>query len=160
MLHAAATSIGLWLVWLLLAQRWTSGLDLGFGVAVAVCCALLGARFGGVARGAVASTPSLALLALARAPAMLRGSVATVRAAIAADVSLKPALVLIKPRPASEEARAALATMMSLAPGAVVVEADDEGLLAHVLDEDAVDAVRVGALEAGVLAAMQEGRGV
>jgi multisubunit Na+/H+ antiporter MnhE subunit len=78
-----------------------------------------------------------------------------VRAAVAADVTVKPALVRIKTRSAEPFAAAAVADLISAVPGMVVVETDDDGLLVHVINEDKVDAADLGALEAGVLASLQ-----
>jgi multisubunit Na+/H+ antiporter MnhE subunit len=46
-----------------------------------------------------------------------------------------------------------LATLVSTSPGAVVVEADAEGLLIHLIDESAAEASDLGELEARVLGA-------
>lgn len=156
MLHAAALLTGLWALWLLFTQRWASGADLALGFAAALIGVLWAARFGGVAFG---WSPRLLLLNAGRAPSVIAGALSTLRDAIAADITLKPALVRVKPRPSSEDARAVLAGAISVAPGALVVEADAEGLLVHVLDEDAIDAAYLGALEARVLSALGEGAG-
>ena len=157
MLHAAAMLSGLWALWLLFTQRWTSGVEFALGFAVALVCVVWAARFGGVERNAFVSAPRMLALALRRSPDVLAGGWATLRAAIAADVTLAPALVRVKPRPASENARAALSGMISAASGAIVVEADAEGLLVHVIDEEAIDAAHLGALEARVLSALGQG---
>lgn len=158
MLQVAALASGLLALWLLFTQRWHGPLDLGVALGVAVLCVVWAMRFGGASRSGFATAPRMAALSFARAGDVVRGALSTIRAAIAADVTLKPALVRVKTRAASDDARAALAGMISAAPGAIVVEADDDGLLAHVIDEDAIGPAHLGALEARVLLALGEGR--
>lgn len=155
MLHAAAMLTGLFLIWLAITQRGFSLVELGFGAAAALACLVAAYRLGGVGR-AFARVPRLLLLRLARAGAVARGALTTVRLAIAADLSLKPALVRVRSRVTGAGARSVLAEMISAAPGQVVVEADAEGLLLHVIDEDGVDAAALGALEAQVLSAISQ----
>lgn len=150
MLHAAAMLTGLWIFWLLLTQRWHSPLELGVGVGAAALCVALALRGGGVGE-AFARAPATLMLALSRVGALLQGAFATVRAAVAADVTLKPALVRVKTRARRSEERAAFASMISATPGMAVVDADTDGMLVHVLNEDEVDAVDLGALEARVI---------
>lgn len=148
MLHAAASFIGLLALWLLLTHRWSTPQDLALAAGVAAACVLVGMRFGGLGRGGgFMRAPRLLLLALGRIGAVMTGAMATIRAAVAADVALKPALVRGKLRPSSDFARAALAHMISAAPGGLVVEADADSLLVHVLNEDALDAAELGQFE-------------
>ena len=159
MLHGAAMFTGLWLIWLLLTQGWNSPLDVAIGAAAALAGVALTARFGGFGKGgAFSHALQLTGLALGRAGAVGKGAAGTMRAALSADVQLRPALVRVKLRPSSHFARAALADMIGAAPGAVVVEADAEGLLVHVLDEDAIDAADLGRFEARVAAALDGAR--
>lgn len=142
--------IGLALLWLLYAQRGLSSFD----AALAVCAAAVGVffalRFGGVGRGFSQALARIGL-GLARAGALVRGALSTIRAAAAADVTLSPALVRVKTRAVSADARAAFADMISAPPGMVVVETDADGFLVHVIEEDAVDTTDLGRLEARVL---------
>lgn len=155
MLHAAAMLTGLFLLWLALTQRGLSLVDIGVGAGAALVCVLAAWRFGGIGRG-FARAPRLLILRLSRVGAVLRGATQTVRDALAADVTLKPALVRVRSRVTGAGARAVLAEMISASPGQMVVEADDEGLLLHVNDEDGVDAAELGALEAQVLGAVSQ----
>ena len=160
MLHAAAMLIGLWAFWIAFTHGWVSAQDAALGGGVALACVLISARFGGLGRGGgvFAFAPHLVFLSLGRIGAVLGGAMATIRAGLAADVTLKPALVRVKLRPSSDFARAALANMFGAAPGGVMVEADAEGLLAHVLDEEGIDANDLGRFEARVTRAL-DGRG-
>lgn len=144
MLHAAAMLIGLSALWLLATQKWNSAEEIGVAFAVALTCVVVTARLGGAS---FANLPRVMWLSLSRAGAVLVGSLTTLRAAAAADVTLTPALVRIKTRNAPPAARAAFADQLSVAPGMVVVETDADGFLAHVLDEDAIDASDLGRLE-------------
>jgi len=153
MLHAAALFSGCFVVWLLLTQRWSSAEDLTLAGAASLAVVIIAWRFGGVG-GAFWRAPALGLISLSRAGVVARGAVATLRAALAADITLQPALVRVKTRASGAAAQAAFADAVGAAPGAIVVEADDDGLLVHVNDEDGVDAVAIGALEARVLGAV------
>lgn len=155
MLHAAAMLTGLFLLWFALTQRGFSPVEIGVAFVVAVVCVLAAWRLGGIGR-AFARAPRLLLLRVSRAGAVLGGAMQTVRDALAADVTLKPALVRVRSRVTGAGARAVLAEMISAAPGQMVVEADADGLLLHVNDEDGVDAAELGALEAQVLGAISQ----
>ncbi len=158
MVHAAAMLTGLWALWLLLTQYWTAPTALLVGGAVALACVLIAARFGALkdGDGAFARAPQLMWLTATRGGDVLRGALGVMRAAVAADVTLKPALVRVRTRATSDLARAAMADMISAAPGAVVVDVDSEGFLVHVLDEDAIDVVALGDLEARVIGGVEE----
>lgn len=155
MLHAAAMLTGLGILWLLFAQQWRGPEDLALAAGAALFCVVLSARLGGFGRGgAFTHALQLIVLAFTRAGAVIAGALSTIRSALAADVTLKPALVRVKMRDGSDFARAALADMIGAAPGGLVVEADAEGLLVHVLDEEAIDAENLGRLEARVVGAL------
>jgi multicomponent Na+:H+ antiporter subunit E len=145
MLHAAAMLLGLCILWLLSTQRFTSAQDVALAALAASACVLAAARAGGVG-SAFARAPRALLTIVSRAGAVLGGSVATMRAAVAADVTLKPALVRVRTRGRGAE-RAAFADMLSATPGMVVVETDPDGLLVHVMNEDSIDAADLGRLE-------------
>jgi multisubunit Na+/H+ antiporter MnhE subunit len=151
MLQAAAMLVGLWAAWLLLTQAPLSPEQIGVGLVVACVCALVRVRFGGWRD--LAAPPGIVLQRLRRAPETFRAALNTTRAAIAADISLRPGLIRIKPRPGRAAARAALANAISDSPGWMTVESDADGLLAHVLDEEAVEPHQISALEDGVRAA-------
>lgn len=155
MFEAAAMLTGLWVLWLLLTQQWSGAEQLAYGAVAALACVVAAARFSRL-RGAGPFSRALPLLvfAISRAGAVARGAGATVRAAIAADVTLRPALVRVKTRPASDAARAAFASLLSATPGMVVVDADDASMLAHVLHEDAIEPSALVALEARAIQAV------
>lgn len=156
MFHAAAMLLGLFVVWLLSTQAWSTPQDLAIAAAAAIACAAFAVRFGGMTRNPFGRAPQFAMLVLSRAGVVMSGALVTIRAALAADVTLRPALVRVKTRASRPLARAAFADMISAVPGAVVVESDVDGLLVHVIDEDGVDARDLGALETRVLTAAGE----
>src|SRR5690606_33333138 len=119
--------------------------------AVALAALAAAWRFGGVGR-TFEQAPRLAIVTVMRVGAVLRGAVATLRAALAADVTLNPALVRVKTRARDPSDRAAFAGMISATPGMAVVETEPDGMLVHLTEEDAIDAEDLGELEAMLLA--------
>lgn len=154
MLHAAAMLIGLFLLALCATQSWISPHELLLVGAFALVSVAVTMRLGGVGRNPFSYAFSFLTLAVARIGAVVRGTLSIMRASVAADVTLKPALVRVKTRGADAFASAAFADLISAVPGVVVVGADADGVLVHVMDEDAVDAADLGALEARVLASL------
>ena len=146
MLHAAAMLLGLAILWMLGAQSWSSPQHWAVALAASVISVLVALRFGGVG-SAFTNAPRLVLVAGARIGSVIGGALATIRAAVSADVILKPALVRVRTRATRADERAAFAGMISATPGFVVVDTDAEGLLVHVMNEDVVDASDLGHLE-------------
>jgi multicomponent Na+:H+ antiporter subunit E len=144
--------VGLAVLWIAATQRVSSPQDWVIVLGASLACVLVSMRFGG-ATSAFARAPRLLALSLARAGAVASGALATLRAAISADVKMNPALVRIRTRADRADERAAFANMISATPGMVVVNADADGLLVHVADEDAIDAGDLSRLEAGVVGA-------
>jgi multisubunit Na+/H+ antiporter MnhE subunit len=139
MLHAAAMVAGLFVIGFVMAQGWTSRDGALLVLAAALASVAVAMRLGGVRKNPFSSAPQLLMLIGARAQAVMRGALSTIRAALAADVTLKPALVRARTGAADGFAQAAAADIISAAPGSVVVETDREGMLVHVINEDTVD---------------------
>lgn len=158
MLHAAAMLIGLFVLALVLTQRWSSGGDLAALGALALACVAIAVRFGGVARNPFSALPQMLALMTSQAPRVMAGALGAIRAALAADVTLKPALVRVKAQTDGAFARAAFTDAVSAAPGAVAVESDADGMLIHVIDEDRSDAAAFAALQRQTQRALGEGR--
>jgi multisubunit Na+/H+ antiporter MnhE subunit len=156
MLHAAAMLIGIFVLALLVFSQRTLGEAAMLAGVISLVCVLFAARFGGIG-ASVWSAPQALLLGFARTGAVVSGAVRTIRSAIAADVTLNPALVRIRSRTERGLARAVMADLVSAAPGAIVVETESDGELVHVTDEEAIDANDLGVLEARVLAALEGG---
>jgi len=146
MLHAAALLGGLLVLWILVTHRASSPQDWVIAGAAALACVLVALRFGGSSR-AFARAPRLFALNIARAGAVVRGTLSTLRAAVSADVTMKPTLVRVRSRARGVAERASFANMISATPGMAVVETDADGLLVHVINEDAIDAADLGRLE-------------
>ena len=134
MLQAVALFSGTFVVWLLLEQRFTPA-ALAAAVAAAVACVLLTARLPRLGRRTFTLMPKLAAVQLMRTGAAFADAIRTVRAAIAADVRLRPALVRVRTRGGDALSVATLANWIGATPGAVVISSDSEGLLVHVNDE-------------------------
>lgn len=107
-------------------------------VAAATLSTAFAARAGG-AGSAFAQAPRALLSFLLHAPATLRAAWTTLRAALAADIALKPALV--RERAASDEG-----VSMHAKAGAIVVSVERDGALLHVLDEGRIHPGGVNAL--------------
>jgi multisubunit Na+/H+ antiporter MnhE subunit len=152
MIHAASMLAGLAIVWLVLSLSLERA-ELAAGAVSVSCSALIAHLLGCLDREAA---PYLGLarrapLAVQRLPAVLRESL---RAMGAVFSPLKPGLVRMRTRPASDIARASVARALSASPGLLVVEADDDTLLLHVNDEDRFDPGEAIVIEASVLAAL------
>lgn len=149
MLHAAATFAGLFILALLLVGPLAEGRELVVAAVLAGVATLLGVWFGGAS-----ATFSQALAALGgswRAAArVVRGALKTIRAAVAADVSMRPALVRVSSGRGDQRGRARIAHAVGAAPAAVVVDADEQGVLVHVNDEHDGDVAELENIAAGL----------
>ncbi|HET9230953.1 MAG TPA: Na+/H+ antiporter subunit E [Vitreimonas sp.] len=147
MLHAAAMLAGLFALGLLLTLGWASSDQalLVFGAALASAGAAM--WLGGIRKNAFSTAPQFIVLIASRALDVVRASLTTIRAALAADVTLKPALVSVHAETAGPFARAAAADLISAVPGSVVVETESDGVLVHVMNEDAMDSATFTALQ-------------
>ncbi|MFT3726289.1 MAG: Na+/H+ antiporter subunit E [Terricaulis sp.] len=153
MLRAAAAFLGCFVLWVLVAQRVNAPLDFVFAAVAVVGAVLVGGHFGGGVSASFLRAPYLLLLELSRVKTVLGGALSTARAALAGDVRLTPGLARLKTRGIDADARADVATIISTTPGNVVVEADGEGLLIHLINEHEMDGADLSGLEARALAA-------
>ena len=147
MLHAAAMLAGLFALGLLLTQGWTSRDQalLVFGAALASAGAAM--WLGGIRKNAFSTAPQFVMLIASRAGDVVRAALSTIRAALAADVTLKPALVSVHAETTDSFAKAAAADLISAVPGSVVVETDSDGMLVHVMNEQAMESSTFTALQ-------------
>lgn len=160
MAHAAALIAGLAGLWIVLVSAGLTPPALMGAAAASLAAVLWTARFGGVDSESAPHWRSMRLIGVTskRFGVNLRGAGGVARNAIAADVTLRPALLRVRMRRQSESARAAFAHFINAAPGVLVVDIDGEGLLAHVLQEDSVDAPDLADLESTVIAAVDGAR--
>jgi multisubunit Na+/H+ antiporter MnhE subunit len=147
MLHAAAMLAGFFGIGLLLTQGWMSRDLIAVTSGVALATVALALLLGGVRKNPFSTAPQFITLIVSRLGAVLRGALATTRAALAADVTLRPALVRVRADEAGPFAHAGAADAISAAPGSVVVETDSEGMLVHVLNEEATDSAALTAVQ-------------
>lgn len=145
MLHAISMGIAMSVLWLLLTQRWHAPEDIALAALVGAASVSIALRMGG-ATPAFLRFPSVITASFARIGASMTGALSTLRAALAADVRLKPGLVRVKSVLAGADT-AAFAGMVTSVPGAAVIDTDDEGMFVHVLNEDDVDAAELGRLQ-------------
>lgn len=137
MLHAAAMLAGLFVVGLMLTQAWASGDGLVLVFAAALLAVAVSLRFGGARKTPFSAAPQFIMLLSARADDVLRSALSTIRMALAADVTLRPALVRVRAEEGGAFVTAAAADAISAEPGRVVVETDGEAMLVHVINEEA-----------------------
>jgi multisubunit Na+/H+ antiporter MnhE subunit len=147
MLHAAAMLAGLFVLGLLLTQGWVSRDQalLVFGAALASAGAAI--WLGGIRKNAFSTAPQFVMQIASRAGDVLRAALLPIRAALAAAVTLKPALVSVHAETTDSFAKAAAADLISAVPGSVVVETDSEGMLVHVMNEQAMESGTFTALQ-------------
>ncbi len=160
MLHAAALIAGLTGLCLALSPVTGDARGLIAAGAIAIIVALLTARLGGHDAESAPYVRFFRLMPLLaeRGIAAMASGLAVARMALAADVTLKPALVRVRLRRGGEGVRAAFAYLVSAEPGGLVVDLDGEGALVHVLEEDGVDPAALAALEGRAAAAIDGAR--
>lgn len=139
MLHAAAMLAGLFAVGLLLTLGWASQEQALLMLGAALASTGAAVWLGGIRKNAFSTAPQFVVLIASRAGAIVRGALSTIRASLAADVTLTPALVSVRTETTGTFAKAAAADLISAVPGSVVVETDSDGVLVHVMNEDAMD---------------------
>lgn len=151
MLHAAAMLFGLFALGLAVTQGWASQEEAALVLVAAIVS--VGAAFwlGGVRKNPFSTAPQFLVLIASRSGAVVRGALSTIRAALAADVTLRPALVSVRGE-AAGAAKAAASDLISAVPGSVVVETDGDGMLVHVMNEDATGSAEFTALQGRVAA--------
>ncbi len=145
MLSAVSMALGVSVLWLLLTQQWSTPVDFAVALAVGLIALVSTARVGGPSP-AFTRLPSVLLALFRRIGTVIGGAMATLRAALAADIILKPGLVRVKSSLAGRDA-SAFSGMVTMAPGAAVIDTDDEGMFVHVLNEDLIDAGELGQLQ-------------
>ena len=134
MLEAIVLFLWTFAVWLLLQQQFTV-FGLAEALAASLACLFVAARVARLGRGTFTRMPRLAAEQAMRTGAAFADALAIVRAAIAADIRLKPALVRVRTRTSEALGLATLANLIGASPGAVVIASDEEGLLVHVNQE-------------------------
>jgi multisubunit Na+/H+ antiporter MnhE subunit len=149
MIHALALLGGLVCLWLALAGGPANTELIYGGMAALSVVMLLSWRLGLIDAEAAPYPRALALarLMLAQAPHRIAQALRVARAALAADVTLSPALVRVRLTKQGETHAAAFGLAASAAPGMALVELEGETALLHVVREDDVDPDEVRALE-------------
>jgi multisubunit Na+/H+ antiporter MnhE subunit len=150
MLRAAAAFFGFGIVWMLIAPPSVALSAVTVGAAAGAL--MVGVRFA-AGTPLFLRPPHFAALAISQIGAALRSAFGVLRSALAADISLAPALARLKTRSSDDELRGDLARAISATPGLVLVDADSDGLLLHLLDEGGAAAADLSAMEARLGAA-------
>lgn len=158
MAYAAALIAGAAAFWLALSPAPFS-LDGLFAGAIAVLVATAAAwRLGLLDREGAPylRAPGLTLFLAGRAPASLGGALRLAVALSRGDMRLYPALARFKLRRGGPASQGALAHAVTLEPGLIAVDCDEDSLLVHALVEDDTDETELAALERGAMAALGE----
>lgn len=144
MIRAATMLLGLWIILLLMTLPVTAmgAAQAGLGALVATALAM---RAGGASRAFSRLPWSVAALVF-RLGGVVGAAAATIRAALAADVTLSPALVRIRLGSNDGIDGADAVAKIGVASGLSVVALAKDSLLAHALNEDNVDIARVRAM--------------
>lgn len=100
--------------------------------------------------------PWLGVFLVRRAPDSLSGAVRLSVALSRADMRLYPALARFKLRAGGPAAQGALAHAVSLEPGLLAVDCDEDSMLVHALVEDDADETELARLERDAAAAAGE----
>jgi multisubunit Na+/H+ antiporter MnhE subunit len=158
MLHAAAMLAGLFILCLAFLGRGSTAEDIAVAFAIALACVSVATLLGGVRKNPFSNAPQFLVLIFSRAGAQVSGALSTIRSALAADVTLQPALVRVRSTLSGPFVRAAMIDLASAAPGAVVVDSDAEGLLAHVTDEAGIGDADFAGLERRTASLLGAGR--
>lgn len=145
MFRAAALLLGLVCLWVLSVQRWQTWQDLALALGAALLCTLVALR-AGPAPAEFARAPFVLFAAFRRAFANLRGALSVLHASVARRSAIRPSLLRLRTRTKGAE-RAGFASAVSVTPGFVVVDADEESLLIHTLHEAESDAAHLSRLE-------------
>ncbi len=156
MLHAAAMLAGLFVVGLSITQGSGSRDQVALAFAAALISLGVALWFGGVRKTPYSAVPQFVMLVASQTGAIVRGALSTIAAALAADVTLKPALVRVRAEAGGALAKAAAADLISAVPGSVVVETDGEGMLVHVMNEDAMESAAFAAVEGRAAALLEK----
>ena len=142
MVYAAALLVGLALAWAAWAPQPFDLMWLETGAASVVVVFALAAWLGLIDREGAPylRAPRLLFAGAASGRRIVRAALQMTRRAVATEPGLRPALVHIKTRLEGDTERAALGSLIALAPGAVIVDSLDDALLVHALiEEDAVE---------------------
>ncbi|KAF0171975.1 MAG: Na+/H+ antiporter subunit E [Hyphomonadaceae bacterium] len=151
MAHGAGLFIGFFVVWACatLAGAWPPEITLGLGAATAALVTVFAARMvvfdREAARHFTRAAMSLAL-SVSRWPSALLSALGVLAAAFGLRRA-RSGFVRLKLSPHDGAGLAAVVEALSAAPGLLVVDADAGSLLAHALDEDAVEVATLKALE-------------
>lgn len=151
MAHGAGLFIGLFVIWACatLAGAWSPAITLGLGAAAASLVAVAAARMGALDReGARHFTRAAAAFALSvsRWPSALLSTLGVVATVLGAKRA-RPGYVRLKLQLHDGAGLASVVEALSAAPNLVVVDADAGSVLAHALNEDAVDVAKLKSLE-------------
>jgi multisubunit Na+/H+ antiporter MnhE subunit len=149
--HGAGLFIGFFVVWACatLAGAWPPVITLSLGAAAALVATAAAARMGALDReGARHFTRAVIAfgVSLLRLPAAAFSALGVIAAAFGFRRP-RPGYVRLKLRPHDGAALGGVVETLSAAPGLIVVDADAGSLLAHALDEEAVDIAALKSLE-------------
>lgn len=151
MAHGAGLFIGFFVVWACatLAGGWPPAITLGLGAFASILVVAMAGRMGGLDReGARHFTRAVAVftLSVSRWPSSFLSALGVV-ATVVGVRRARAGYVRLKLSPHDGVGLAAVVEALSATPNLLAVDADAGSILAHALNEDAVDVARLKSLE-------------
>jgi multicomponent Na+:H+ antiporter subunit E len=154
--YAAGLAVAASLLWACLSGRIDDPVSMGFGAIAVVAAVLTAWRIQSLDQE---GSPYGNILGLSAYTFWLLGQIAaanisTVRRIIGGRGGISPTLVRFRTQTPPGFARLVFANSITLTPGTVTVEVEDDALLVHALDERAVTAESLAKMERRVMRAL------
>jgi len=141
MSHAISMVLGLFGLWLLLSGFYDNTLLLGFGVASCLTCVYIAARMEVVDHESMPLQLKLGIIGyifwLTRE--IGKANWAVTKIILSPKLSLQQRMIHVPARQVTDVGKVTFANSITLTPGTITVETDQDGFLVHALTDDAAD---------------------
>lgn len=141
LLYGMLLTLVLAVLWLLLSGMWWHAVITSFGAFSVVASVYMTIRFG-VLDGEAAPFADLGRFGrywVWLGGEIFKANIAVVKLSLAPDLNIKPVLTRVAVDEGSDLARTTYANSITLTPGTVTVEVEENGFLVHGLDESFAD---------------------
>jgi multicomponent Na+:H+ antiporter subunit E len=137
LVYAILLTLVLAALWLLLSGMWWHAIITGFGAFSVVASVYMTVRFGVLDGEAVpfSNMGRFGRYWIWLGGEIFKANIAVVKLSLAPDLNIKPVLTRVAVEEGSDLARATFANSITLTPGTVTVEVEENGFLVHALDE-------------------------